>query len=134
MDSDSKLTIMEQVTLDFLNQIKNMEKDLSKGLTGSRSKDSGQTEILSLELARLSMEHTQDNFLTTNRMVKENTKLFTKVCFIKEAGKMGKNTVKVMKNVEMKFTREIFMKDRKQELADIKRSLELTRVKLKMMK
>jgi hypothetical protein len=80
------------------------------------------------------MDHTQDSFLTTNSMVKENTKLLTKVCFIKEAGKTGKNTAKVMKNLEMKFTREIFMKDQKQELADIKRNLELTRVKLKMVK
>lgn len=41
MDSDSKLTILGQVTLDFLNKTKNMEKDLRKKLTGSRLKDFG---------------------------------------------------------------------------------------------
>jgi hypothetical protein len=41
MDSDSKLTIMGRVTLDFLNKIKNMEKDLRKGPKGSRLKDFG---------------------------------------------------------------------------------------------
>jgi hypothetical protein len=44
------------------------------------------------------MEHTQDSFLTTYHMVKENTKLLTKACFIKEAGATGKSTAKVMKN------------------------------------
>lgn len=65
-------------------------------------------------------------------MVKENTKLLTKACFIKEAGATGKSTAKVTKNLEMTFTRVIFIMDQKQELADIKRNLELTRVKLKM--
>jgi hypothetical protein len=42
MDSDSKLTILGQVTLDFLNKTKSMEKELRKELkTGSRLKDFG---------------------------------------------------------------------------------------------
>jgi hypothetical protein len=56
-------------------------------------------DILSLGLSRLSLEHTQDSFLTTYHMVKENTKVVTKICFIKEAGAKGRSTAKVTKNI-----------------------------------
>lgn len=67
-------------------------------------------------------------------MERENTKLMIKNYFTKEIGFKEKNTVKAMKNLGIKFIKETFNSAQKQEHADIKWNLELTKAKLKIAK
>jgi hypothetical protein len=67
-------------------------------------------------------------------MARENTKLMIKNYSTRGIGSKEKNTVKAMKNLATKFIKEIFNSAQKQEHADIKWNLELTKAKLKMAK